>query len=357
MLASSAEDRQARQYLNTILKAAKEMPCIYVRVFVKKSSLFRAPTARQMLACADWALVYAGNHLNWTAEDIEAVYQVEYSRDDTITEQDVEDGERRLLGEKKGTSTLQKIKVWATAIKTNIEALSSQELDQPLARPPAYTGYAMSYEHRFKAHKSGLQGTSIFNWVLFCYFEAVHGYGVFDFEDIPVVLIGQKDQAPIAEVVIAGLIMSQCRFGGLNNAHCGGMGKNLDDIDWSDYWRTVMAETPAMKNFQIEEARIKKYYRVNHKKKDYAKMEKEIHDIKELRENSKKELENWATSLGKTEGLLKRLLDAGESADSPILCDLKTSAERLRAKIAELRKDMEAGDTTLEEEEMLLDEL
>lgn len=137
------------------------------------------------------------------------------------------------------------------------------------------------------------------------------------------------------------------------------MGKNLDEIDWSGLYKTVINETPLLKNPITEETLIKKYYRPNPSDKNVvANMEDEIAARRDQRDTSKAELEDCVKSLGEVEGLITELLAAGEPNDSPIIYDLNTSAKELLDKIVQIKSVMEDNGHLLTEDddEMLLHE-
>ncbi|KAH7086116.1 hypothetical protein FB567DRAFT_602854 [Paraphoma chrysanthemicola] len=121
------------------------------------------------------------------------------------------------------------------------------------------TGYAKTAEDRMKSHEI-VSSTSMFNTLLRLWFDVHYLDNEFHLEPFAVVPFSQPAQAGIAEASVAGLTLSHHRFGGLNNSHCGAIGrKPLTDNDWDLFKPIILEAIPLAANWKAEADRIKKY--------------------------------------------------------------------------------------------------
>ena len=159
--------KRVPNYLNALKEATKEMPCIYVRLFVNKRH--HAPTPQQMYDFSQWAIVYSKPCHEWTAQQLDDVYLAEKQSNRKLAKEDVQHANRQIIpGDHR--NKLNKVKIWATAIKQRMLALPSVDWDKSLPSPPTDTSYAKSAEMRRKVYQT-VEGTSIFTTLL------THWYG------------------------------------------------------------------------------------------------------------------------------------------------------------------------------------
>ncbi|KAK3216521.1 hypothetical protein GRF29_8g3530187 [Pseudopithomyces chartarum] len=247
---------EVSDYLRDVKGFADQQPSIYVRSFVDKEG--DSPSVDMLMRLVKFVDIYCSCDPNLNTTDVDKVYRFDDELGGQTPKHLIQAGGRKL-----GNIAMQKLQLWAAALKRRCDRVNKSQWNQPLPDPPlTYAGYSKHALLRLESHKK--LGASTTNKVLSAYFGLFEDAKSYKFEYRIVCLVADRRQAALAEITIAAITRSNMRHGGCCVGHPGvQMGQHDEKTDWSQFQQNIMEYTPVKKNWEIEAARAKGFIERN----------------------------------------------------------------------------------------------